>query len=617
MPDPNYRTNQSRGRRALERASNTATGRIKGGGVPKAQLAPEVWRMKEQGMTVPAIAKAVKRSDRYVRMLLAFYRENLGTMFMELPDPRKREELGPEYRAMTEYTTQSFVNFFNAFATGGERVAFPEHARSWVDSALANRNMMLNVPPRHAKSTIMSVWFPIWLLCCDRNHQVIIISNTVSLAKIFTNEIAYNLSYNQELIRAFGRFKPELVDWPWRPNSGELLIEGRSRETKSGALSIQVRGSGQQIFGMEATWVIVDDCTDAQISRSETQRLELEDWLHQQVLSRLEPGGHAVVIGQRVHPRDIYGSLEAEVRTRGPNTGQRVWNVERYPAVRDWDTNEVLWPDKWTMDELMEVYDRIGGYATFECMYQQNPLAEGEALVRPEWIEGSDTHPGCVDRDRSWGVGIPRGVLPIVRVLSIDPSPTRYNALIVADLFFNRNEFYCHVIEIVRGKMQMRDLIAEMDRLVDQYAPMDYLVFEQSGFSRWLFEDPFFERIKSKARIIGHNTYAKGKGDPEMGVWALAGDFEFGRISLPYEDAESKAQSRLLTEEALIYPFGETDDVLMALWFMKFNYKKLIPTRDLPTNIRGADLEKDSWGWWRAAKAHELRKKMRRVRRIR
>jgi hypothetical protein len=35
--------------------------------------------------------------------------------------------------------------------------------------------------------------------------------------------------------------------------------------------------------------------------------------------------------------------------------------------------------------------------------------------------------------------------------------------------------------------------------------------------------------------------------------------------------------SELLIKEALEYPQGETDDVLMALWFLKFNYSRLAP----------------------------------------
>ena len=44
------------------------------------------------------------------------------------------------------------------------------------------------------------------------------------------------------------------------------MVESRTRESESGDLTIQVRGSGQQILGMEANWVIIDDAVSREIA---------------------------------------------------------------------------------------------------------------------------------------------------------------------------------------------------------------------------------------------------------------------------------------------------------------------------------------------------------------
>jgi hypothetical protein len=70
-----------------------------------------------------------------------------------------------------------------------------------------------------------------------------------------------------------------------------------------------------------------------------------------------------------------------------------------------------------------------------------------------------------------------------------------------------------------------------------------------------------------------------------MGVWSLAADFEAGRIRLPWAAAEDQWTSNLLIDEVLSYPNGMTDDVLMALWFIKYNYRQLMPKDYLPTSF--------------------------------
>jgi hypothetical protein len=86
------------------------------------------------------------------------------------------------------------------------------------------------------------------------------------------------------------------------------------------------------------------------------------------------------------------------------------------------------------------------------------------------------------------------------------------------------------------------------------------------------------------------------KNNAEYGVQSLASDFEFERISLPYGDETGRRMSDLLSNEALMYPDGETNDLLMALWFVKFNYKKLSPLRFLPTRVKGAGIG-GGWSW--------------------
>jgi hypothetical protein len=245
--------------------------------MPKAKLAAKALGLRDEGLTTAEIARKLQVSQRYVFMLLnhAVAAEE-AAMVYTIPDARSEEELPEECKEMLPLTPDAFEKFFNRYSG---RVLQAVHKR-WVGVALESNRTLINCPPRHAKSTIFSVWFPLWLIARDRNIQILICSQTDKLAKKFTNEIAWHLSYNKELNGDFGRFKPDMGDWPWRPNQGELLVDGRSRETKSGDLTVQVRGAGQQILGMEANWIVVDDAVDRQSTKSEDAREKLSEWFH-------------------------------------------------------------------------------------------------------------------------------------------------------------------------------------------------------------------------------------------------------------------------------------------------------------------------------------------------
>jgi len=122
---------------------------------------------------------------------------------------------------MIRQTADAFEAFYNEFTN--ERLGgLPAHAKAWVQAALSNKRLLLNVPPRHAKTTIMAIWFTIWQLACSRDTQVLIVSKTTKHGEKIARKIANELGTNVKLIEAFGRFQPIDSARPWRVTAGEL-----------------------------------------------------------------------------------------------------------------------------------------------------------------------------------------------------------------------------------------------------------------------------------------------------------------------------------------------------------------------------------------------------------
>ncbi len=559
---------------------------------------PELRVMLDDGLDKDQVSKATGLTTRRVNQILAGVDLPAALENQLLGTAKEWDALEPQHRAMMPFTAEAFELFFNAFAEYPTGLS-PLH-KSWVHEFCTSENLLLNVPPRHAKSTIFSVWVPIWLLARNRNEQVLLVSAGVKLAQIFCYQIELQLRLNTRLIGAFGHFAPaNPKDGVWSPRSGELIVTGRSKENRTGQFSILCRGAGQHILGIEATVVICDDPTSQRVSKSDTERASREEWLREQVLSRLEPleegepTGRALVIGQRVHLHDVYGVLAEDL---DDDTNEPIWTHVQQPMVLAWPSEpdgsdcELLWPGRFTWKDVRTIRGRTGSTA-FNTLYQQDPLPDEAAFVRAEWLEA------CRDPRRSVGMGS-RGedqegdILPIVRVLSIDPSPTQWNSYVVADVVASKDSFYAQIIDLGHWKGANREMKHTIFRLLDKYSP-DYFILERSAVSAWLQAETWYEEISHRARVLGHFT-GKNKWDPEMGLLSLAADFEGGRISYPWKDDEARQASGLLEAEAARYGHGFPDDILMALWFIKVNFRKLRPLGTTKSHFnRGGN----AWGY--------------------
>lgn len=512
-----------------------------------------------------------------------------------------RGELEPDVlndkgRALIEGVVDAFERFFLRYS--GYDELFPLH-KQWVRDYYTEDRLLLNVPPRHSKSEIMTVWLTVFEVACDRNVQILIISQAQPMAKKFSNKIAYILEFHTGLLRDFGRFKPYDDATPWRPLSGEMMVEGRTRGTESGDMTVQVKGVGQQILGAEADRIRADDVVDRKSAWSADSRDKLSEFFSGDVMTRRSPHSKACVIGQCIHHEDLYAELGGKSYSRGSRQGQPVWRRILHPAILDWEKEEVLLPQLWSFDRLMETYEdlrRHGDGWLFEAMYQQNPLPASSRLVQLAWIFGDaadgGTHQGCLDIRRGLGEGMPpvedengKMMAGWARVISVDPSPERMTGVLVADVLGTRQDFRCGILEAIRARLDVRELVLKLEDLYQLYHP-EYLIFEQNAFARWFLQDPRFVGWSQahKVRVIGHTT-GKNKSDPNYGVQTLAPYFEFSRISLPWGTADAQASSKLLIEEATNFIPGSIKaatytDLLMALWFIYYNHASLAPQGD-------------------------------------
>jgi len=131
-------------------------------------------------------------------------------------------------------------------------------------------------PRGHAKSTWLSIVFPIWKIVNNRDIKIIIVSDTGDQAEMFLRAIKDELEANERLVEDFGAFyqKPgSSSPNVWRACDITVMRNSRAKEP-----TIICGGTGKRIVGRRADLIIVDDPLNDENTESDRQRKKTLRW---------------------------------------------------------------------------------------------------------------------------------------------------------------------------------------------------------------------------------------------------------------------------------------------------------------------------------------------------
>lgn len=239
-----------------------------------------------------------------------------------------------------------------------------------------SRKIIIETPPRVGKSTLVSVYLPLWIM---RQHpwKIALISYDSGLTTDWARQI-----------RSAFEESPHL-GVTVNPDGG---ASGRW-STANGA-SIRARSTGQALTGTGAKVLLIDDpVKDFASAHSPTMRESLWNWWLSVAQTRLEPPSLTVVTMTRWHEDDLVGRLLSEEYEGDPDE----WEVIRLPALAEGKDDllgrspgePLLSPiiDE-TAEEAAERWEhtRVSvGSQTFAAMYQQRPAPAKGAIFDTDW----------------------------------------------------------------------------------------------------------------------------------------------------------------------------------------------------------------------------------------
>lgn len=488
----------------------------------------------------------------------------------EIPPPKRYEELSEDAKRALEDFRYFRNKYFNRATPH-----FQQYVCDLITELKPEEPLIALWPPGHGKTTTISHDYPMWRMLRARasgqRFACLLLSKSGNMARGFVRRLKQTMEHNKDLQMDFGWFKPEHPD-TWTRD--QLAVDGFDPEAQGKEPTFIAAGAGSHIYGWRVDLIICDDLVDSENAANVERQEDLERWFHEEVESRLERGGSLAVCGTRFSMHELYGRL----MSLRDEEEQQMYRVVTFPAHDsnrcpgqndehvEWPDGCLLWPEQKSYKWLMRERTKMGS-ARFDFVYNQVESSDDANLLRSEWVEASK------DTERSlWQ--IPRGTKLMA---TLDPSPTNWACAQIWAYDPDNDKRY--LVAIHRARMTVSDMISLMEEWTTHVRKRGYhmsWVFEQNAAQRWLFQSLDYKLLVQRTgiQIMQHNTH-RNKADPDYGVQSLAPLYEYRKVSIPWQDPDSRKACEFFISELKAYPNGTTDDGVMAQWFFEWNIRRV------------------------------------------
>lgn len=250
-----------------------------------------------------------------------------------------------------------------------------------VNGGAPVRNLLITMPPRHAKTTWGTINFPAYFLGRDPRRFVMSTSYNAILAKDFGRQVRNIIS------------SPTFKDiFPSSTISRDKTASDVFRTNDGGAYyGIGLNGT---TTGRAANLLIIDDPIKSRVeAESALIRDRVWDFYSGSLSNRRQPEADGtpaiqIVILTRWHPDDLAGRI-----MQTDEWHQGLWHHINFQALTEVpDTSppqlQALWPERFPVAELLR--QKAINERDFEALYQQRPIIRGGNLIKTEWLRHYD-----------------------------------------------------------------------------------------------------------------------------------------------------------------------------------------------------------------------------------
>lgn len=421
----------------------------------------------------------------------------------------------------------------------------------------------VNIPPRHGKSQLVSIYFPAWFIGKYPDKKVLMVSHTADLAVDFGRKVR-NIIDSDAYKQVF----------PTTTLAQDSKSAGRWNTNVGG--EYYACGVGSALAGRGADLLLVDDPHNEQDILNGNYDVfdKAYDWFTYGARTRLMPGGRVAIIQTRWHLNDLTGRVTKDM---AQNDGADQYEVIEFPALFESDdgSKRALWPEFYDVPALLRTKATMPLFQ-WNAQFQQNPTAEEAAVVKREWW-------------KQWEKEDPPKCEYII--MSLDAAAESHNradftALTTWGVWFNDDED-CHniiLLNSIKKRLEFTDLKTLALEEYKYWEPDSFIVEKKSNGT------PLYQEMRRMGLPVQEYTPHRGTGDKLARLNSIVDIVKSGLCWVP-----QTRWAEEVVEEIAGFPFMRNDDLVdstvMAL--MRFRQGGFIR---LPSD------EKDEPQYWRSSR---------------
>ncbi|MFA6158974.1 MAG: hypothetical protein WC763_05145 [Candidatus Paceibacterota bacterium] len=409
----------------------------------------------------------------------------------------------------------------------------------------SSRNEYVAAPRGFSKTSLVQGC--IAFACANKlRNFIVLIEKSFTEASEVLSAVRGEFADNPMILEVYGRLigKDEDMNDPEKAKDtqGDVLIQGVRLRAKG--FNSPIRGLKSQQFRPDL--IILDDVEEDEHIRNEEQRRKGMENYTAGVIPALDIGGSAKMFGTILHNDSLLknlidqhqGVIYAAFDLASPSTS-------------------LLWPERWTLERLMEKKEQMEsegfGSGKFSQEFLNEPVDDATRRFRWEWMQGRFK---SEDNDMK--------------------ARNRYIAIDVADAKGETNDWTALVVvdwdsenvwRVVHAKQKRVDILELIEWIFEAW---QYWKPNKVGVEKNAFAYQIQPLLKQKSEELGVYPVVEelndgGRSKEARIIGALQGRLESGKIL--FRDGATD-DTNILIGQAYDFPRGKHDDLLDALAYI-------------------------------------------------
>lgn len=464
---------------------------------------------------------------------------------------REAKELSLDFRKFVE-SAWEIIEPGVEFLDGQPIDVICQHLEACADGRISK--LLVNIPPRHSKSSLISVLFPAWLWTRDPGAKV--------LSASYAEKLAIRDSAQSRRLIESDWYRER---WPHITLSDDENLKTSYLNTAMGRR--QICSVGGAVTGLGGDFLILDDPHNVQEGESAAVRETAVTWFRESFYNRTNSRKVCrIVIMQRVHHKDVSAYIIDGGGWEHLNLPMEYEGVKNPPTSLGWqDPREIhgsiLWPERFAADEVADL-KKMGSYA-WSGQYQQRPAPRGGGMFKRAWLKfWYDPEQGIPDpvmyqtADGEWVASEQRrgetSSLEAIQSWDLAFKDGPENDYVVGQVWVRKGPD-CSLLAQERGQWDFPATKAAIRRLHDAHPVLTTLVEEKANGAAIISD--------LKGEIAGLVAVLP-MGGKESRAASASASFEGGNVWLPHP--EQYPWVLAYVEELCQFPKGAHDDQVDA-----------------------------------------------------